>query len=472
MKPARRPCGQYERACVACGAALPADPRERTFARVFCCQARTARPGKVLPAQCWITILGDAEDTRAALIALPKVTSRDRGEKQENLEARGAIVLRYIREVGAGEPPLSWYRSVLKDHHALVIISSLSSLPYWKSPTLRLRSLTGIRATDQTIEKWRTREEGAEFAALLSGYADHLYGIMEFGFEHGHVGTDAVTKPSTIKRLVLKVDRFLNFLYGHGHRDLREAGRMWLSRYMAELNSLPTEGYTISRFYRWAKTTGRFVPALSFTRRHGKSARDKDAEGFAVLTIEQAQSAYQRICAHPDPQARFLAFMSLLYSQNIASSSSIRRADLKRNSSDDGWIVQCGEDPGFELEPEVSATLDECLKLADAHTRFLGQQETDFVLPGRIKHHLSPTVTGKKIKAASGHSAEILRRTGVVNMFRSGQKTMGTIVLRDQLKVSVPTIQRAIKVAGHSVNAPMDRDAAEAYRRAFLEQDD
>lgn len=65
-----------------------------------------------------------------------------------------------------------------------------------------------------------------------------------------------------------------------------------------------------------------------------------------------------------------------------------------------------------------------------------------------------------------------MRRTGVVNMFRSGQKTMGTIVLRDQLKVSIPIIQRAIKLAGQSVNAELDRDAAEEFRRAFLAQDD
>ena len=77
-----------------------------------------------------------------------------------------------------------------------------------------------------------------------------------------------------------------------------------------------------------------------------------------------------------------------------------------------------------------------------------------------------------KIREASGHKGEVLRRTGVVNMFRAGQKTMGTVVLRDQLKVSIPVIQRAIKMAGHSVNGALDRDAAEEYRRAFLEQDD
>ena len=49
---------------------------------------------------------------------------------------------------------------------------------------------------------------------------------------------------------------------------------------------------------------------------------------------------------------------------------------------------------------------------------------------------------------------------------------MGTVVLRDQLKVSIPVIQRAIKLAGHSVNAEMNRDAAEEFRRAFLEEDD
>ena len=167
-----------------------------------------------------------------------------------------------------------------------------------------------------------------------------------------------------------------------------------------------------------------------------------------------------------------MAFMALLYSQTIIASISLRRADLVRNSESGCWIIKREDDEGFELEPEVSAALDECLSLADKHSRFLGQQEDQYVFPGRSKHYISRTVASQVIREAAGHKGEVLRRTGVVNMFRSGQKTMGTIVLRDQLKVSIPVIQRAIKLAGHSVNAEMDRGAAEEYRRAFLEQDD
>ncbi len=295
---------------------------------------------------------------------------------------------------------------------------------------------------------------------------------MEFGFKNGQFGAETAVKLSTIKQMVFKLGHYLDWLYQNGHRDLHEAGRMWLSRYMAEFERPPTYGYAINKFFRWARTTNRFIPALNFTRRHGKSIRDHEAEKFDILTLEQARAAYDRICQHPDPQGRFLAFMALLYSQTVIASSSLRRSDIVRNSESSCWIIKRGEDDGFELEPEVSASLDECLSGADQHSRFLGQHEDQYVFPGRNKHYISRTVASQVIREASGHKGEVLRRTGVVNMFRGGQKTIGTIVLRDQFKVSIPVIQRAIKLAGHSVNAEMDRDAAEEYRRAFLEQDD
>ncbi|MHA4875005.1 hypothetical protein, partial [Enterococcus faecium] len=92
--------------------------------------------------------------------------------------------------------------------------------------------------------------------------------------------------------MVFKIGHYLNWLYEHGHRDLRDAGRMWLSRYMAEFQRRPTYGYAINKFYRWAKTTNPFVPPLNFARKHGKSARDNEAERFDVLTLEQAKVAY------------------------------------------------------------------------------------------------------------------------------------------------------------------------------------
>lgn len=230
-------------------------------------------------------------------------------------------------------------------------MSALSPLPYWKLPQLRFPSISGIQAIDQQVAGWRTREGGDEFATLLGGYVEHFYDVMEFGFQNGQFGDEAAVKLSIIRQMVFRLGHYLNWLYDHGHRDLRNAGPMWLSRYMTEFQRRPTYGYAINKFYRWAKTTNRFVPTLNFTRKHGKSARDHEAERFDVLTLEQAKATYERICAHPDPQGRFLAFMSLLYSQTITASSSLRRADLERNPESGCWIVKRGDDTGFELEP-------------------------------------------------------------------------------------------------------------------------
>jgi len=380
--------------------------------------------------------------------------------------------MRYIREIGTGEPPLAWYRSVLKNYRTVTVASALSPLPYWKTDKLRFPSINNIRPIDRQVEKWSEKGDCPDFAELLSGYVEHHYEVMEFGFQHGLFGDQAAVKLSTIKKMVFKIGPYLDWLYQNGHRGLHDAGRMWLSRYMVEFQKRPSDGYAINKFYRWAKTTKRFIPALNFNRRHGQSSRDRDAIGFDVLSLEQARETYGRICHHPDPQGRFLAFMALLYSQTIVAASSLRRADLVRNLETGCWIVKRGSNEGFELEPEVSATLDECLNLADNHSRYLGRHEEDYIFPGRNKHYISRPVSSKKIREASGHKGEVLRRTGVVNMFRSGQKTMGTVVLRDQLKVSIPTIQRAIKFAGHSVNAELDRDAAEEFRRAFLADDE
>jgi hypothetical protein len=380
--------------------------------------------------------------------------------------------VRYIREIGTGEPPLAWYRKILKDYPTMTVTSSLSVLPYWKSEKLRFPSIRGIQSIDRQIDKWREKGDCPELANLLGGYVEHHYDLMEFGFQHDQFGEQVAVKLETIKQMVFKLGHYLDWLYRNGHRDLREAGRMWLSRYMTEFERRPTYGYAINKFYRWAKTSNPFIPVLNFNRQHGKSVRDREVDKFVVLTLEEARVAYDRICQHQDPQGRFLAFMALLYSQTIISSISLRRSELVRNSESECWIVKRSEDKGFELEPEVSAALDECLSLANKHLRFLGLQEDRYIFPGRNKHYISQLLASQKIREASGHSNEVLRRTSVVNMYRSGQKTMGTVVLRDQLNVSNSVIQRAIKLAGYSVNAELDRDAAEEYRRAFLEQDD
>lgn len=263
---------------------------------------------------------------------------------------------------------------------------------------------------------------------------------MEFGFQHGQFGEQVAVKLSTIKSMMFKLGITSSGCIRTAtgtctKRAVCGYHGIWPNLSVSRPMAMPS-----TSSYRWARTTNRFIPALNFNRRHGKSIRDHEAEKFDVLTLEQARAAYDRIRHHPDPQGRFLAFMALLYSQTIAASS-LRRADLVRSEKSGCWVIKRGSDDGFELEPEVSVTLDECLSLADQHSRFLGRPEEDYIFPGRNKYYISRTVSSEKIREASGHKGEVLRRTGVVNMFRSGQKTMGTIVLRDQLKVSVPVIQ-------------------------------
>ena len=403
--------------CDACGALIPADCREVSYNRFFCCQAMTARVGNNQPDQCWIRKNGSSEDTRAALKALPSATSAIRGEKTETLAARRDILMRYIREIGTGEPPLEWYRAILKSYRTVTVTSALSALPYLKAEKLRFPSISNIQSIDRQVDKWITKGDCPEFADLLGGYVEHHYDIMEFGFQHGQFGEQVAVKLNTIQQMVFKLGHYLDWLYQHGHRNLHEAGRMWLSRYMAEFQRRPTYGYAINKFYQWSRTKNRFIPALNFNRRHGKSIRDHEAEKFDVLTLEQARAAYDRICLHPDPQGRFLAFMALLYSQTIVAITSLRRSDLVRSEKSGCWIVKSSSDDGFELEPEVSSALDECLNLADKHSRFLGSPEEQYIFPGRNKHYISRSVASEKIREASGHKGEVLRRTGVINMF-------------------------------------------------------
>ncbi|TXI73125.1 MAG: hypothetical protein E6Q42_13180 [Dechloromonas sp.] len=210
--------------CDACGALIPADCREVSYNRFFCCQAMTARVGNNQPDQCWIRKNGSSEDTRAALKALPRATSAIRGEKTETLAARRDILMRYIREIGTGEPPLEWYRAILKSYRTVTVTSALSALPYWKAEKLRFPSISNIQSIDRQVDKWITKGDCPEFADLLGGYVEHHYDIMEFGFQHGQFGEQVAVKLNTIQQMVFKLGHYLDWLYQHGHRNLHEAG--------------------------------------------------------------------------------------------------------------------------------------------------------------------------------------------------------------------------------------------------------
>lgn len=451
--------------CAACGAAVSARTQERTFLRAFTCQTVTADISDGLPAECWITRAPDSIDTRAALAAMSHVSNPQLGKLAA--PKRAQVVLRYIAEVGSGEPPISWYRDVLRDHSAQIVNGALASLPYWKQENLRLRSLESLGAIDKCVRRVRDAA-GDNLADLLGAYVEHHYDLMAFGFENNLYGHANPVKVNTLHQRIYKLAHYLEWLASHGHDSLRSAGPSWFMRYLTERASHPSIGYQISKFYNWVRKKHPFVPAVRYSRR----GRGKFRDGFNVLTLGESRQAYERICAHPEPQGRALALLALLYAQRTIDSVSLKRADLQRDPDSGLWLIARDDAESFRIEPEVSEALDQSLALADQHVRRLGVTEAEYIFPGSRRGHLAELTACQRIKSASGCSPNVLRRSAIVNMYRGGEKTMGTVVLRDVLNVSPPTIHKAIKMTGESVNSPIARDEADALRRAFLDADD
>lgn len=453
--------------CAACGAMIRARHQERMYQRAFTCQTQTADIGEKLPDNCWLKIKSDSPDVRVALVAMSETSKRWGKGQRASAEKRAEVVLAYIREVGSGEPSIQWYRDKLKVYSANVINGALATFPYWNNDDLRLRSLQSVAPIDKCVDRVRTNAND-HLADLLAGYVDHHYDLMAFGFENGLYGSANPVKLTTLHQRTYKLANYLEWIFREGHETLQHAGRSVLDEYITEKSLHPSASYQISRFYDWVRKTHRFVPAIAFNRR----GRGKHRDEFPVLKLKESQETYARICKHPEPQGRALALLALLYAQRTEDSLQLKREDLHRDETTGLWVIARLDQEPIAVEPEVSAALDECLVLADAHTRKLGLKETEYVFPGRTRGHFGNSVACQRIVNAAGVSGNLLRRTAVVNMYRGGQKTMGTVVLRDVLGVSAPTIHQAIKMTGESVNAPTAIEEADELRRAFLEEDD
>lgn len=437
------------------------------FKRVFTCQAKTADISGGLPSQCWLRRNGDSPDTLAALTAMSHVTESYGKKHAENAERRAAVLLAYIQDIGSGEPPLAWYREQLSKHPTIVVNAALATLPYWHGDKLRLPLLKSLAPIDGCVERVRERTND-NLADLLAGYVYYHYELMHFGFDNDLYGSKNPVKITTLHQRVYKIANYLEWIFAEGHETLQHAGRMVFDEYMTEKAVHPSAAYQLSRFYDWVRKTHRFVPRIKYTRRGKGKYRDE----FPVLKLGESQEAFSRICKHPEPQGRALALLALLYAQPTETSIALKRSDLQRDESTGLWIIARPDAEAFAIESELSEALDACLALADQHERRVGTKEKEYVFPGRNRGHMDSEVASKRIVRAAGHSANILRRTAVVNMYRGGQKTMGTVVLRDVLGVSSPTIHQAIKMTGESVNAPTAIEEAEALRKAFLEDDD
>lgn len=188
-----------------------------------------------------------------------------------------------------------------------------------------------------------------------------------------------------------------------------------------------------------------------------------------MLNLEDSRKAFQRICDYPDPRGRALALLALLYAQKVAVSLTLKRGELIRDDATGLLTIARKDAEPFAIEKEASDALDECLALnpvaGDADPRLP-------VFANRLGRTYNSRTAARWVRAASGVAIDKLRRTAIVNMYRSGQKTMGTVVLRDVLNVSSLSIRKAIRMTGESVNAPTINEDAEALRRAFLESDD
>lgn len=458
----KKPCG-------ACGATLSARTQELSASiRAFTCQTHTADTTDGLPQECWIKQTPDSVDTLVALSAMSqRARSHDGKRGSQRAAKRAHVLLRYVTEVRAGEPSVAWYRSVLQEHDAGIVLGALAKMPYWKQDKLRLSSLRGIAEIDTCVSRVRSIA-GGNFADLLAGYVDHHYELMAFGFDNDLFGRANPVKLTTLSGRIYKLAHYLQWLSGHGHESLKSAGPSWLTRYLADHQKHPSVAYQITKLYDWARKKYPFIPTVRYRGR----GRGKYRDGFDVLKLGSSRETYARICSHPEPQGRALALLALLYAQRTRDSITLKRTDLQRDPESGLWMMARPDAEPFRIERELSEAFDECLALADQHVRRLGANEAEYVFPGRTLGHLNDDVARVHIKAASGCAPNILRRTSVVNMYRGGEKTMGTVVLRDVLNVSSPTIQKAIKMTGESVNSPMAREEADALRRAFLEADD
>ena len=461
---------QATKACSVCGGTLFVHPREAAHARVVACRSKTVDTDAGLPLTCLLMQPTLADDTRHALALIgDKSTSHSKGTAARD-EIRHKILLRYLKEVREGEPTLVWYRAILKEYPSVLVANELSKLPFYRlNPDRRFTAIAELARIDHRIERLRNSTND-HYAELVAGYLDSRYDLMHFGFANGLFGKKNPVKINTLYKYIGIISRYLEWVHAQGHASLQDAGRIVFDEYVAAVDSVPAHAYALNQFYKWVKKKYPFITNINFHRR-GKGMR---LTRFETLSLDESRAAFQRICQHPDPRGRALALLCLFYAQQVSDSITLRRDELIRDPDTDRWrIFRQGAEEAYLVEPELSEAIDACLT-GDwpGGARRTVDNTNDYVFVGK-HHNPVAAITGMRlIREASGTHASVLRRTGIVNMYRGGQKTMGTVVLRDILNVSSPTLKKAIRATGESVNTPIAQEEAEELRRAFLDDDE
>lgn len=457
------------KACAVCGGTLSVQPQESARAGIVTCRSGTVDTEAGLPSSCLFSQPALSDDARHAIDLMVQKPKSPSAKGMERAEKRREILLSYVRDVHEGEPSLAWYRAVLKGYAPIFVNRALSTMPYRQNPDLRFDTVAALGAIDRQIEKLRA-DTNDHYAELVSGFLDSRYELMHFGFDHGLFGDKNPVKIDTVCREIRLIARYLEWVHAQGHATLLDAGRMVFDEYVADVDSSAAHAYALNRFYRWAKKKYPFITGVNFHRR-GKGTKSM---GFATLDLDESRAAFQRICQYPDPRGRAIALLCLLYAQQVSSSVTLRRDELVRDVDTDRWrIARQDAEEAYLVEPELSEAIDECLAGGwGGGARRAEGDTSEYVFVGANSGPMSTGAAFPLVREASGTHCRILRRTGIVNMYRGGQKTMGTVVLRDILKVSSPTLQKAIRATGESVNTPTTRQEADALRRAFLDDDE
>ncbi len=388
---------------------------------------------------------------------------------REHAKIKHEIVLRYLREVGEGEPSLAWYRAIFTQYPSILVRNAVATLPYFRqSPQLRFSPITLPGAIDKRIRRLRDNTN-EHFADLVAGFLDSQYALMHFGFDHGLFGNQNPIRLQTLDRHIGLIARYLEWLHVRGYGTLQDAGRMVFDEYMASVDAAPGHAYTLNQFYKWVKKKYPFATDVNFHRR----GKGKGATRFETLNLDESRATFQRICQFPDPRGRALALLCLLYAQRVSASVTLRRDELVRDETAGCWVIaRHGAEDAYRVELELSTAIDECLAgKGKGGERRAEDESHNYVFSGKTNGHLAAYTATALVHQASGIHASVLRRTGIINIYRGGQKTMGTVVLRDILKVSSPTLRKAIRATGESVNSPATLEEATALRQAFLDDD-
>lgn len=457
------------KACSACGGTLSVQPREAAHDRIVTCLFNTvdAEPG--LPAGCLLSQSDLPDDSRHAMELIAERSKSFNQKAAERTKCRREILLRYIKEVGEGEPTLDWYRTILSEYTPALAQNVLSTMPYRQNPDLCFDSITVLARIDRRVERLRTNTN-EHYTGLVSGFVDSRYELMAFGFDNGLFGSKNPVKLDTVYRHIDLIAKYLEWVFTQGHASLQDAGRMVFDEYVADVDSATGHAYTLSQFYKWAKKKHPFIADVRYHRR----GRGTNSSRFETLKLDESRATFERICQYPDPRGRALALLCLLYAQQLSASITLRRDELERDSDTGRWtIARHDSDEAYLVEPEVSEAIDQCLTGDwDGGVRRPDNDTNTYVFIARNPGHMTLGTARKLVREAAWTNAGILRRTGIVNMYRGGQKTMGTVVLRDVLNVSSPTLRKAIYATGESVNTPTTQEQADELRQAFLDDDE